>query len=63
MTYLLVQFSGRSAHIDKPIKELITNLNDLRKKIIALMGENVSYMYGLTQEWLNWKIKSQGLGM
>ncbi len=25
---------------DKPIKELITNLNELRKKIILLMGEN-----------------------
>ena len=48
---------------DKPIKELITNLNELRKKIILLMGENSAYMYGLSQEWLNWKIKPQGLGM
>jgi len=50
-------------HLHKPIKELITNLNDLRKKIIFLMGETISQMYGLRQEWLNQKNELQGLGM
>ena len=43
-------------HINKPVKELITNLNNLRKKIILLMGENTCYMYGLGQKWQNLKI-------
>lgn len=50
-------------HIDKPLKEFVTNLNQLRKKIIFLMGENVCHMYGLYQEWQDWKNKSQGLGV
>ena len=33
----------------KPFKEMITNLNELRKKIIALFGATACQMYGLTQ--------------
>lgn len=50
-------------HIREPIKELITNLNNLRKKIIFLMGENTCHIYGFGQEWQNHKNISMGLGM
>jgi transposase len=36
-------------NIVQPVKELLTNLNVLRRKIIFLMGENVVRMYGLKQ--------------
>ncbi len=44
----------------KPIRELITNLNNLRKKIIFLMGENTIRIYGLTREWEKKKNISTG---
>jgi chloramphenicol 3-O-phosphotransferase len=34
-------------NFDKPIKEFITNLNKVLKKIILLMGKNVCHIYGL----------------
>lgn len=34
-------------NIQKPIKNLITNMNDLRKKIIYLFGDTACVMYGL----------------
>lgn len=43
-------------NLRKPIRELITNLNNLRKKIILLMGKNTAQMYGLGHEWENKKI-------
>lgn len=43
-------------NLSKPIRELITNLNNLRKKIILLMGQNTAQMYGLAHEWENKKI-------
>ncbi len=33
----------------KSFKEVITNLNELRKKIIGLFGETACQMYGLIQ--------------
>lgn len=50
-------------HIREPLKEMITNLNNLRKKIIFLMGENTCHIYGFGQEWKNHKNISMGLGM
>lgn len=35
--------------IDDPIKKIITNINELRKKIIILFGETACRMYGLIQ--------------
>lgn len=40
------------------IREVITNLNELRKKIILLFGKTAARMYGIIQE--NW---APGLGM
>lgn len=37
-------------HIQKPFKEMVTNLSDLRKKIIVLFGETACHMYGLIQK-------------
>ncbi len=42
----IVQFYKK--HIKKPIKEIITNLDDLRIKIIKFFGVNACQMYGLT---------------
>lgn len=42
----IVQFYKK--HIKKPIKEIITNLDNLRIKIIKLFGVNACQMYGLT---------------
>jgi transposase len=42
-------------NISEPLREIITNLNNLRKKIIFLMGENTIQIYGLTPEWKNKK--------
>jgi transposase len=42
----------------KPVKEMITNLNTLRKKIIYHFGENACRMYGLIQ-----KNQTESLGM
>lgn len=36
--------------VNKLVKEVITNLSDLRKKIIRLLGEVCSRMYGLIPE-------------
>jgi transposase len=36
--------------IEKPIKELITNINDLRKRIICLFGDTARVMYGLIKK-------------
>lgn len=33
-----------------PIKEIITNINELRKKIIRLFGDTACHMYGLIQK-------------
>jgi hypothetical protein len=33
-----------------PIKKIITNINELRKKIINLFGETARRMYGLIQK-------------
>lgn len=41
-----------------PIKEVVTNLNELRKKIIRLFGDTACWMYGLIQ-----KNSSEILGM
>ena len=37
-------------NIRRPIKEMVTNINDLRKKIIRLFGDTACQMYGLIQE-------------
>ena len=44
--------------LGKPAKEMITNLNALRKKIIYHFGETACIMYGLIQ-----KNPDKGLGM
>ena len=41
----LVQFYEK--HIEKPLKEVIMNLNVLRKKIIQFFGETACLLYGL----------------
>ncbi|KAG6559015.1 hypothetical protein RHOW815_000983 [Candidatus Rhabdochlamydia sp. W815] len=40
------------------IREVITNLNEIRRKIILLFGETATRMYGLIQ-----KNRAVGLGM
>ena len=35
-----------SGRVD-PVKELVTNMNDLRQKIIRLLGPSACSMYGL----------------
>ena len=40
------------------IREVITNLNDLRKKIIWLFGKNAAWIYGIIHE-----NRTGGLGM
>jgi len=52
----IVQFFEEN--ICDPIKEVITNLNNLRKKIIHYFGQTACIMYGLIQENC-----SKGLGM
>lgn len=37
-------------NISDPVREIITNLNDLRKKIIYHFGNKACMMYGLIQE-------------
>jgi hypothetical protein len=44
--------------VKKLVKEVITNLSDLRKKIIKLLGKVISEMYGLIP-----KTQSEILGM
>lgn len=45
-------------NICKPIREIMTNLNSIRKKIIRLFGDSASWIYGLIQ-----KKPSEILGM
>ena len=52
----IIRFFDES--LRKPVKEMITNLNTLRKKIIYHFGENACIMYGLIQ-----KNQAEGLGM
>ncbi|NGX59903.1 MAG: hypothetical protein KR126chlam3_01063 [Chlamydiae bacterium] len=52
----VIRFYDQS--IEKPLREIITNLNQLRMKIILLFGHTASLMYGLIQENC-----SGGLGM
>ena len=44
----IVQFYKDKIH--KPIKEVITNLNELRIKIIRLFGDTGCQMYGLIKK-------------
>ena len=37
-------------NIRRPVKEMVTNINDLRKNIIRLFGDTACQMYGLIQE-------------
>ena len=37
-------------NIKRPFKEMVTNINDLRKKIIRLFGDTACQMYGLIQK-------------
>lgn len=37
-------------NIERPFKEIVTNVNDLRKKIIRLFGDTACQMYGLIQK-------------
>jgi transposase len=43
----IVQFYKETIH--KPVKQVITNLNELRKKIINLFGDTARRIYGLIQ--------------
>ena len=52
----LVQFYEK--HIEKPVKEVIMNLNALRQKIIRFFGETACLLYGLIA-----KNPVRGLGM
>jgi hypothetical protein len=52
----LVQFYEK--HIENPIREVIMNLNALRKKIIRLFGKTACQLYGLIE-----KNPIEGLGM
>lgn len=44
----IVQFYKNK--INKPIKEVVANLNELRKKIILLFGDTACQMYGVIQK-------------
>lgn len=44
----IIQFYQNN--VIKPIKEIMTNLNALRRKIIGLFGDSACRMYGLIQE-------------
>ena len=35
-------------HIEKPVREYVANLNDLRKKIIRLFGDSACQIYGIS---------------
>jgi hypothetical protein len=52
----VVYFYNQS--LSHTIREVITNLNDLRKKIIWLFGENAAWIYGIIHE-----NRAVGLGM
>ena len=52
----IVEFYKNEIH--DPIKKVITNINELRKKIINLFGETARRMYGLIQ-----KSRAEVLGM
>ena len=52
----IIRFFDESLY--KPIKEMITNLNALRKKIIYHFGDTACRMYGLIH-----KNQAEGLGM
>lgn len=43
----IVQFYKKTIH--EPVRQVITNLNELRKKIINLFGDTARRMYGLIQ--------------